>query len=68
MCSFSSSDIPYGFWFVGSLDQEQRGSSPSNERGLANMNFLKNIREMVTQIQVFHNIFNKLSEEIQGYL
>ena len=64
----NSSDIPYGFWFVGSLDQDQRRSMQSDGRALANMNFLKDIRKMVTQIQAFHNIFYKLSEEIRRNL
>jgi hypothetical protein len=65
-----SSDIPYGFWFVGSLDQDQSGSRQANGRDPPNTNLLNDIRKMVTQSQVFHTLFinfQKRSEDTSGF-
>ena len=65
----SSSDIPYGFWFVGAMDHDQRVSRQATP---LDMNFLKYTREnrkMVTYIKNTLNlqVFN-ISEEVRRYV
>ena len=72
MFSFSSSyDIPYGFWFVGSLEKDQRWN---RQAAPVNVNILKDMRDIgkrVTQIQnelkLLLMIFQKRSDNFSGF-